>query len=152
VRPKAITATSIAPYLDFGVTVDAELELTIAVELEVVLDPVLLVAVEPLEPLVVLLAEPEPVAVDNVVAAVEFPLLVTLADEVTVALPLDEDEDGDVDDDEDDDDNEDEVEVELWAKTAPDEVELTLEVVEDATSTDEETVEPLQEPEILMLW
>lgn len=126
-----MTATSIAPYLDLGVTVVAELELTVEGEFEVVLEPELVVAVAPPEAAVVL-ADPEPVAVDMVVAAVEFPVAVPVADEVTVELPVNEPD-------------------EVWAKTAPDVEEPMLEVTEDA-ATEEETDLPLQEPEILMLW
>lgn len=143
VRPNAMTATSIAPYLDFGVTVDAELALTVDGELEAVLEPELVVALERAEVAVVFAADPEPVAVDNVVAAVEFPLPVPVTDEVIVVLLLDEDGVG------------------VWTKTPPDEEDWMLEVTEDATladgedwmldATDEETALPLQEPEILIL-
>lgn len=125
-----------APYFDaLGVKVDAALADTVDGVLDVALDVVL----EPADVAVVLPADPEPVAFDKVVeaAAVEFALLVPAADdEVTVALLLDEDP------------------VELWAKTAPDEEDLMLDVTEDATlePADEETALPLQEPEILMLW
>jgi len=78
-RPKAMTVTSRAPYFDFGVNVDAELELTFAGALEVVL------GIEVVEPEVVVAADPEPVAVDKVVAAVEL-LLLAPVDDVTVAL------------------------------------------------------------------
>lgn len=132
VRPKAMTAMSRAPYFDaLGVKVDAALVDTVDGVLDVVLEPEP-VAVEPADVAVVLPADPEPVAVDIVVAAVEFALLAPVADEVTVALPLDEDP------------------VEVWAKTPPDEEDLILDVTEDATP--EETALPLQEPEILMLW
>jgi len=122
-----------APYFDaLGVKVDAALVDTVDGVLDVVLEPV--VAVEPADVAVVLPADPEPVAVDIVVAAVEFALLVPVADEVTVALPLEDP-------------------VEVWAKTPPDEEDLMLDVTEDATlEPPEETALPLQEPEILMLW
>jgi hypothetical protein len=129
-----MTATSRAPYFDFlGVNVDAALADTADGVLEVVLEPELVVAVADVA--VVFPAEPEPVAVDRVVAAVEFALVVPLADEVTVALLLDEDP------------------PEVWAKTPPDEEDWMLEVTDDATlePAEEETAVPLQVPEIFML-
>jgi hypothetical protein len=130
-----MTATSRAPYFEvLGVKVDAALAETVDGVLEVVLEPELVVAVEWVDVAVVFPADPEPVAVDIVVAAVEFALLVT-DDEEIVALLSDEDP------------------LELWAKTPPDEEDATLEVTEDAAlEPADETALPLQEPEILMLW
>ena len=77
-----MTATSMAPYLDFlGTTVVAELELTV-VEAELVVG-------EALE--LVEVTDPDPVAVDRVVAAVELPLLVPVADEEAFELSAAED-------------------------------------------------------------
>jgi hypothetical protein len=132
-----MTATSIAPYFDLGVIVDAELALTVDGELEVLLELELVDVVEPAEVVF---------AIDIVVTAVEFPLLVIEAVEVTLALAGEEepvevlavalaDE-----------------EVELSAKTPPDEEDAMLEVTEDAELPEDETALPLQEPEILMLW
>lgn len=145
-----MTATSMAPYFDLGVIVEAELALTVVDELEVVLEPELVVVVEPAE--VVFVPDPdpdpEPLAVDIVVAVVELPLLVTVADEVAVVLADEEDPVEvltvalvDVDDP-----------VELSAKTPPVVEDWMLEVTEDAGLADDETAWPLQEPEILMLW
>jgi hypothetical protein len=127
-----------APYLDFfGIIVVAELELTVEGAFVVVLEAELVVAVEAVD----LAPDPEPVAVDMVVATVEFPRVVAVTFEVAVELSF-------------------EVAVELpvkdpdvvWAKIAADEEELMLEATEDAPETDEETELPLHEPEIVMLW
>lgn len=134
-----MTATSRVPYFDcLGAKVDAALADTVDGELEVVLEPELVVAVAPAVVAVVFPADPEPVAVDKVVAAVEFALLEWLADEVTATLELDEDPDEDV--------------LEVWAKTPPVEEDWMLEVTDDTTlAPADETALPLQEPEILML-
>jgi hypothetical protein len=121
-----MTATSIAPYLDFGVFVVAELELAVAVELP------LLVAVEPADVAAVLVAVPVPLEVDRAVAVLDFPLLVLVADDVELVAAEDPDD--------------------CWAKTAPDVEELALEVTEDEPEAEDATASPLQEPEILMLW
>ena len=136
-----MTATSMAPYLDFfGTIVVAELWLTVDGACVVVLaaEPVVEVEAVDLVPDPDPDADPEPVAVVRVVAAVEFPLVVAVADEVTLELRVDDP-------------------AEVWAKTAPDEDEdedeLVLEETEDAApEPEEETDWPLQEPEILMLW
>jgi hypothetical protein len=119
--------------------VDAVLALTVEVALE---EAVELLVVDSLPEVEVVLDDPEPVAVDNVV---EFPLLLLLlllVTEVAVLFALLEVE---VEVDE-------VVVVEDWAKTPPVvEVDEEEEAAEVAPPTDEDTELPLQVPEILML-